>query len=224
MTSHLSADHAQAFIAAWTVLARVLADPPTDDVLTRVRSAELLEDWPLRDTGRATAGLATGLELLTESRTRQEKADAVADDHMRLFRGPGTARANPFESVHRSREGLVFEKETLQVRGWYSRFGLHAPRLDHDPDDHIHLELEFCATLLQRGLDALERGNDRESQRLLSAHDGFAREHLLQWAPAFFDAMAKGATTSFYRGMAELGRDALRQVDSLVTVDAAAHR
>lgn len=216
----LPVDQAEALAAVWTVLARVLAEPPTEDALMSLRSPELLQDWPLQNTGHATAGLTTGLASLAESQRRGEGAAAVADDHMRLFRGPRSAIACPYESVYRSREGLVFERETLQVRGWYSRFGLSAPRLDHDPDDQIDLELEFCATLLQRGLEAHDRGDDEESQRLFSAHSGFAQEHLLQWAPAFFDAMLKGSDTCFYRGIAELGRDALQQAAILITVEA----
>ena len=39
-------------------------------------------------------------------------------------------RACPWESVHRSEEGLTFEAETLQVRRSYAAVGLQAPALN----------------------------------------------------------------------------------------------
>lgn len=213
----LSLEQADALATVWTVLARVLEKPPTAEALDAVRSPELLDEWPLKVIGGYTSDdLTHGLESLAESRRVGEDAAVVADDHMRLLKGPGAAIASPYESVHRSREGLVFERHTLEVRDWYSRFGLQAPRLDRDPDDQIHLELEFCATLLRRALDARARHDEGKAQTLIAAHAEFCREHLLTWAPAFFEALRTGADTHFYRGMGELGRDAVRLAAHLV--------
>lgn len=212
-----SLDMTDALATAWTVLARVLKEPPTTQALDTVRSSDLLQSWPLLDSGhQPSPALTEGLSSLAESRQTGEDAKTVADDHMRLLRGPGSAKASPYESVHRSREGLVFERETLQVRDWYSRFGLRVPRLDHDPDDQIHLELEFCATLLKRGLDAYDGHDETRASQLFAAHADFCREHLFQWAPAFFEQLRRGAETHFYRGIAELGSDAVCQAATLM--------
>ena len=214
----LTEEQADALSAVWTVLARVLAGPPTADALEVLRSPELLQDWPLLGDAQPDEpnDLAGGLDSLEASRRAEEDAAVIADDHMQLLRGPRSPRAYPFESVHRSREGLVFERETLQVRDWYGRFGLEAPRLDRDPDDRIDLELEFCSTLLQRGLEALDGGNEEASRTLFAAHRDFCREHLLVWAPAFFDQLFKGASTHFYRGVAQLGRHAVGHTADLL--------
>ncbi len=215
--ARLTADQADALGSVWTVMARVLAEPPSAEALDTLRSPELLQEWPLQDTSRSEPDdVSNGLKSLAESRRVGEVATDVADDHMRLLRGPRSAIANPYESVHRSREGLIFERETLQVRDWYSRFGLQAPRLDRDPDDRIDLELEFCATLLRRGLEALDRGDEDAGQKLFAAHGDFCREHLFVWAPAFFDQLANGASTHFYQGMALLGRHALHHARELL--------
>lgn len=220
--SNLTAEQADALAAVWTVLARVLAEPPTPEALQQLRSPEMLQEWPLQDVPHPVPDLlAVALGSLAESRRAEEDVRVVADDHMRLLRGPGTAIACPYESVHRSREHLVFERETLEVRHWYARFGLQAPQLDREPDDQIHLELEFCATLLRRGLDALERGDDARSQMFFVAHQDFCREHLLAWAPAFFDQVLHGAHTHFYKGIADLGRHALGHAQLLEEPEAA---
>lgn len=208
-TDDLTAIEAEALATVWTVLARVLAEAPTAHILDSLRSPELLQDWPLLDTEHEPEQMTAGLHSLAESRRAGETASDVADDLMRLLRGPGSALAYPFESVHRSREGLVFEQETLQVRSWYARFGLEAPQLNRYPDDHIHLEMEFCATLLRRATAALENHDPDRSQMYFAAHRDFCLEHLLAWAPAFFTQLNAGARTHFYRGMAVLGSHAV---------------
>ncbi len=168
----------------------------------------MLADWPLPEGPRTAEGLA----LLAQSTAAGESAEAVHQDHFLLVRGPGRMKAVPWESVYLSREGLVMEAETLQVRQFYRRFGVQAPNLNREPDDHISLELEFCATLLNRALDALEAGDDQSAQRHLDGHAEFCRAHLLRWAPEFFRRVELGADTAFYRGIGILGQDACAQV------------
>jgi len=207
-----SAQDWDAWAATWTVLGRLFAASPDQDSLDRMRSAELLADWPLPDGERTTEGLA----LLGRSAARGETVDAVHDDHFRLVRGPGKVKAVPWESVYLSREGLVFEAQTLQVRDFYRRFGLQAPKLNREPDDHISLELEFCGTLLARALDAVEADDTDWAESYAQAHAEFCREHLLKWAPEFFKRVELGADTDFYRGIGILGQDACAQVASVL--------
>ena len=201
-----------AWAATWTVLGRVFAAAPDQESLDRVREPEMLTEWPLAGGERTTEGL----DLLAESSRAGEDAKAVYDDFFGLVIGPGKMLATPWESVYRSTEGLVFEAQTLQVREFYRRFGLQAPRLNREPDDHISLELEFCATLLTRAMDAAESGNNDEADEFVAAHRDFCREHLLAWAPEFFRRVEQGATTAFYRGIGVLGQDACAQLASVL--------
>ena len=89
--------------------------------------------------------------------------DAIRIDNTRLFLGPGKVLAAPWESVHFTEERLVFQQQTLQVRGWYSRFGLEVIKLHQEPDDHIGLELEFLAHLANLGLQSLESKTQNDS-------------------------------------------------------------
>ncbi len=202
-----------AWAAAWTVLSRLFSQAPDAESLDQVRSAEMLESWPLPDGPRTAEGLAE----LAASREQGETAEQVSDDLWLLVRGPGKARAVPWESVYRSREGLVFEEETLQVRQFYRRFGLQAPRLNKEPDDHISLELEFMGTMLLRAMDTVEAGGDAEP--FIDAHHQFATEHLLRWAPEFFSLVETNAETAFYRGMGILGQDACAQLTAVLEQD-----
>lgn len=70
------------------------------------------------------------------------------DDAMHLFGTLGRPLAEPHESVWLSREHLLFEEQTLQVRACYRRYGLGLVDQGREPDDHIGFELLFLAELL----------------------------------------------------------------------------
>lgn len=206
-------DRLDSLAATWTVLGRLIADPPSDETLDALRTIGLRQEWPLSPTARTREGLA----LLAASAASGEVGAAVADDHFHLFRGPGSGVAPPWESVHVSVDRLLFDDETFGVRDAFARHGLQAPNLNREPDDHIALELEFCATLLTRAMDALEAGDVATYDELVAAHDAFCREHLLAFAPEFFRLVEAGARTEFYRGVGILGADAVAQVSLELT-------
>lgn len=185
--------------AALTVLSRLLLKAPGADALAALRDPAQLAEWPTPE------GASEGLALLAGS---EESADDIRIDHQRLFGGAGPARANPFESVHRSEEGLKFDDQTIQVRAAYRELGLQAPRLNKEPDDHIGLELEFMATAYLRAAELLEAG--QPANEVLAAAARFNREHLQQWAPRLFELIVERAETSFYRGVGHLGGALLR--------------
>lgn len=187
--------------AAFTALSRVLLAPPEQDVLDQLRDAELLAQWP----GRPCAESRSGVAALVESGRAGEDARDVRRDFVQLFVGPGPMAAPPYGSVHSSQDRLIFEEDTFAVRAAYAEFGLAAPRLNQEPDDHIGLEMAFVAELCVRGLDALDSADDAALTRVLAAIARFLDEHLLAWGPQCLTLITTEATTSFYRGMGELG-------------------
>lgn len=186
--------------AAYTVLSRVLHDGLNAEEMAAVTDPEMLAQWPLPARGST----ATGLDLLRESRSEGEDYDDVDSDRLRLFVGPARLKAAPYESVYLSREGLLFEDETIAVRRFYRRFGLQVERLNRDPDDHIGLELNFLATLCLRALDALEADDPQAASAFIDGHAQFLDEHLCAWAPQFIERVGEHAQTAFYRGIAHL--------------------
>lgn len=187
--------------AAFTTLSRLLLAAPAQEVLDQLRDAELLSQWP----GRPCAESRDGVAALLESGRAQEDAGDVRRDFVRLFVGPGPMAAPPYGSVHSSEEGLVFEDDTFAVRAAYAEFGLVAPRLNQEPDDHIGLEMAFIGELCVRGLDALDSADDAEVSRVVSAIARFLNEHLLVWGPQCLTLITTEATSSFYRGVGALG-------------------
>ncbi len=208
----MTPDQLDALAATWIVLARIFAAAPDQQTFDSVRSDDLLDDWPLPVQPKTKEGL----DLLRASLAEDESLQDVKDDHFTLIVGPGKMKAAPWESVYRSEEKLLFEEETLQVRQFYRRFGLQAPKLNREPDDHISLELEFCATLLTRAMDALDAQDPDRAAGYQDAHKDFCLEHLFAWAPEFFELVESGAETKFYRGFGALGTDALAQAKEWV--------
>ncbi|WP_211489935.1 TorD/DmsD family molecular chaperone [Georgenia thermotolerans] len=189
------------FAGAFTTLSRLLLAAPPAAVLGQVRDPGLLAHWPLPDHPECRRGVA----LLGESATAREAEAKIRTDYNRLFVGPERLKAPPYESVHRSPDHLVFDRETLEVRAAYAQFGLAAPRLNQEPDDHIGLELGFLATLCVLGLDAIEADDDGELARVLDALVAFLRDHVLRWASRCLTQVADGSATYFYQGVAALG-------------------
>jgi TorA maturation chaperone TorD len=187
-------------------------DRPWLDSLT---SEDLFAESPI---GGDQADVQAGLALL--QRWSQANRGGISNgafqaleaEYARLFVGPGAVVAPPWESVHFSEERLLFQRETFEVRAWYSRFGLEAPNLHAEPDDHIGLELSFVAHLATLGLRAIRAADTCRLHEALEGQRRFLAEHPLRWAPAWCVRVATASQSEFYQGLALLTRGALSEV------------
>lgn len=196
-----------ALAAGFGTLGRLHRQSPDPDTLMALRG--LLAEWPLLDTDDASAGI----ERMRRSAELQETAEAIRSDHDRLYGVSATAAVAPYESVHRGIDRLVFDEETHAVRAVYRTFGLSAPNLHREPDDHIGLEFDFVAHLMLRVLDEFSR-DAGDPQVPLTAVRGFLDEHLSMWAPAMLAEVVSHAHTEFMAGVALLSRGALQSADA----------
>ena len=155
-----------------------------------------------------------GLELLkrwsseNHSGISEEEFKNLKADQMRLLIGIDRVLAPVWESVYFNESRLVFQKQTLEVRDWYARFGLQIERLNKEPDDHLGLELSFIAHLASRALQVME-GDAKTFDEFLQAQRDFLSDHLLRWGPAWAKLVKQHAETDFYRGIAHLTQGAL---------------
>lgn len=172
-----------------------------------IAGLELLQRWARGDSGSVSAQMFDNLQA----------------DYTRLFIGPAQVLTPPWESVYVSEERLTFQKETLDVRNWYKRFGLQADKLHNEPDDHIGLELEFIAHLATQALNALEKHDTAAFERSLDAQRGFLTEHLLKWAPDWCGQVQSQARNDFYRGISSLTRGALEESAKMLNVAIPVH-
>ena len=192
---------------------RLLSRPPEKEWIEQLLVEDVFHDAPV---GGDQEDISRGLKLIQtwrDSAWKQDAGRAFAEldaDYLRLFIGIGKVLAPPWESVHFSRERLVFQKQTLEVRNWYRNYGLEVEQINREPDDHIGLELTFLSHLAQLGLQAQEMQDAVELERSLGEMQAFLTGHPLRWAQGWCELVDQHAQTDFYRGVAFLANGALK--------------
>lgn len=108
----------------------------------------------------------------------------------------------------------INEKFTFQrshaladVSGFYQAFGLQPAPHRREQHDHIVLELEFMAFLLEMERRAAESDKAEASDRSMTCRHAarrFFQEHLAWWAPAFGRLLARENTSGYYESVGVL--------------------
>lgn len=169
----------------------------------------LLGEWPDGDVQAALDALdAFGRELqeldLDAARLTLEV------DYNRLFVGPGTLLAPPYESfyatvgVQPDGRGQVRGLPEREVSAEYAAHGLGMPEAFVEFPDHIAVELEYLALLAAQEADAWEAGDAELATSLQADQERFREDHLGTWLHEFARRVAEGAQTAFYRSVASL--------------------
>ncbi len=135
-----------------------------------------------------------------------EQVNNDKEEYQRLFIGPGPLAAPPWESYYRSKEHLLFEEWTYQIREQYHQFGLQYIKENNEPDDHLLLELEFMNFLADL---CLQETNAERIVELLSSQIRFLEKHLTIWIPYFCERVIKNTNSQLYLGAAMLLEDFL---------------
>ncbi|MBN2374577.1 molecular chaperone TorD family protein [bacterium] len=107
--------------------------------------------------------------------------------------------AKPYESVHVEKGRIVLGETTVRVREFYRRFGVDLGQHHPEPADHIAIETEFMAYLIEREMSAYLEGNIEEADRFRDAQARFLMQHLLCWAWNFSDKVHIYSLHPFYR-------------------------
>lgn len=193
---------------AYSFLSKAFYDAPDAEFIRMLADERLFDDWPLVNDDDSTR---IGLELLQGfcAGWHDGQLASLKEDYAALFIGPDALLAPPWESVYRSVDHLIFEKQTLEVRAEYQQFGMEIPKLNVEPDDHLGLELRFIAHLANVGLNALSE-NQLNVLALVQDEIGvFYAEHLSQWSDECLSRIVQHAQTDYYRGVAFLTRGSL---------------
>ena len=117
-------------------------------------------------------------------------ADELAVDYAAIYL-THAYRASPNESVWIDEENLERQQSMFEVRDYYHRYGLGAENWRMRADDHLVLQLQFLAHLL-----------DREPRdAALTVATRFMDEHLLRWLTPFAGRVAGRCSTPLYAGI-----------------------
>ena len=189
---------------AYSFLSKVFYEPPSTTLIDTLATEALFDAWPLEtDQSEAQIGLRL-LQQFCASWQHEADLEALQQDYLRLFVGPGRLLAAPWESVYRSPDHLLFAEQTIQVRQAYQRFGMPIPHLHSEPEDHLGLELRFVAFLCALGLKAIDENQSAIVDAVLTEVRRFQSDHLLQWAPECLHRVIEKASSDYYRGCAHL--------------------
>jgi len=201
-----------AYAAACAFLSRLFLRPVDETLIAALREGSALADWPMEEDEETVRGLDA---MRAGAST---PLDVLLVDHRDLFEGPDHVLACPYESVYLSEEHLTFEAQTLNVRAFYNRFGVQAPSLGNEPDDHIGLELSFISHLCVLALDANDIADTDAETAVIASIGDFLEQHLLLWVDGCLNRVIEHATTDFYRGLGHLTRGTVRQLQATFQV------
>jgi TorA maturation chaperone TorD len=196
------------YAAACIFLSRLFLEAADKSLVTALRDGPVLAEWPMEADEETVRGLQA-LQAGTNT-----PLEVLLVDHRNLFEGPDHVLACPYESVYLSDEHLTFEEQTLNVRAFYNRFGVEAPFVGKEPDDHIGLELSFISHLCLLGLDAIGGSDTDAETAMIASIADFLDQHLLRWVDGCLDRVVAHATTDFYRGLGHLTRGTVRQLQA----------
>lgn len=182
----------------YSLLALVFRQEATARLIQEIRTPEMLE---------ALQGLEVRFDDDFLSAPISELIEELTTEYARLFLGPGK-HISPHESVHHEREdgewGGLWGASTVEVKKF-----IEATGLEYRPDysgmpDHISVELEFMAELIQTEVSFWAEGHENKAQQCLLLEKRFLAEHLANWMSTFCEKIISEAESSFYIEMAAL--------------------
>lgn len=190
-------------IFAYSILKTTFISKPSKDMVSQFKDG-IINYFPFKDEDKQ---LKEGIELINkyfEKTYRDEKFDLLHWDYTKMFIGPYKIPVHIWESAYTSKEGLLFQEETLQVRKLYLKYNLISKQYNKEADDHLGLELDYMNELSGLAFDLMKKGEIKEVENILLDQDYFLKNHLLNWTSEFSEKVIKHSETNFYKGMAKI--------------------
>jgi TorA maturation chaperone TorD len=176
--------------AYFNLLGPLLHRQPEKTVIAALAEDSPFSELPFaQDNKLALLGQAQMNAWLTSAPV-DELTEQANIDYMRLLVGAGKVLAPPWGSVYLDEDRLLFNEDTLRVRQFYEHHGMMLKDKYKEPDDHIGLELEFIAYLLESG--KFEEVRD------------FAATFVSPWVFQWNADVQKHAKTGFYKALGNM--------------------
>jgi len=186
-------EETRARINMYGLLSRLLIEEINTQTLEKIKnSPELLELFPKTKEWE---------EFFTEDPKKLIEEELNVD-----FTTVFLLNVYPYESVFMHDEGHIDPTATNQTFLFYREHGysIDLNKTRALSPDHIAIEMEFMMTLAKEELEALEKGNKAEANRLREIQKKFLEEHLANWGIIYLLAAKDMAETPFYQDVCEL--------------------
>ncbi|MBA4321728.1 MAG: hypothetical protein C0408_02810 [Odoribacter sp.] len=125
----------------------------------------------------------------------------MREDYLKLITGTGNPLAPPYESVYRSKDHLMFDKQTSDVREFYKSYGWESKFKGKIPDDHLGVELLFLTLMIEKYIEFEDEICNSEMRNEIRR---FIDQHLLSWIPEWNKHIQENANTLSYKGIGTL--------------------
>ena len=158
----------------------------------------------LADALGACAPQMQGKATLLGVGFREKTVEELLLDYSRLFLGPFEILAKPYGSVYLDGEKVVMGDSTVNALACYQQGGFSPADDFKEMPDHIAIELEFLYLLCFREAQALAENNAAAAAKNNAIRREFLQNHLGRWAAPFAGNIREGASSNFYRVLAEL--------------------
>jgi TorA maturation chaperone TorD len=169
----------------------------------RAGTYRLLARLTLSEVDRELAGVLDGMPIFGQALSDSggsNQLQALRVDFTNLF----LLNAHPYESVYLDESGMLNTPSSGQVLAAYRASGFDSPWLNRSgAPDHIGLELEYLAALVEAEAEAWEQGESRRAARLRTEQRAFLADHLARWTPILGQLLVEQAATAFYRRLGE---------------------
>jgi TorA maturation chaperone TorD len=171
-------------VNAWSLLGKLLAGPPDEQVLELLAGAE----------GVALGGenlLGAAWEMLAKAAAKTSPAE-LEDEYQDLFIGVGRGELMPYGSWYLT--GFLMEQPLARLRGELSELGFARRDGVKEPEDHAAALCDVMA-MISVGEDAAP----------FEVQSGFFSRHIAPWMGRFFRDMQQAPSARFYRAVGQLG-------------------
>lgn len=125
----------------------------------------------------------------------------MKEDYLNLFTGTGNPLAPPYESVYRSPDHLMFDKQTSEIRDFYKSYGWESKFKGKIPDDHLGVELLFLTLMIEKYLELDDEICNSEMRDEIRR---FIDQHIMSWVPEWNKSIQQNANTLSYKGIGTL--------------------
>lgn len=171
-------------INAWTLLGRLLAAPPDEQVL------ELLAGCDPEAQGGDNL-LGASWELLSAAAAKASPAE-IEDEYQDLFIGVGRGELMPYGSWYLT--GFLMEQPLARLRSELALLGFERKDGVCEPEDHAAALCDVMAMI-----------SVGDAAAPAEVQSGFFSRHIAPWMVRFFRDMQQAPSARFYRAVGQLG-------------------
>lgn len=185
--------------AAYQLLVDFISEEPTLDNLVAWRNHSAWEY--LKEQSEGARKVYQALQEVPVSNLYNLSV-SMREAYKELFKKGSTLPVQPCESMYRANEQKVPKSYEPEVRQAYADFSLYFKKMNGESDDHIAVELEFMAVIIEKMLNTVM--TEERYQRYMYGQSRFIHDHLERWAVNFGEDLERCSKHPVYAALGSM--------------------